>query len=196
MSQIYRNPHSVLVWLGEEYQHSSTTLLTMRSVIRLWDEEIRHRDRYSDLAAIDGGGEIRVEFGGLSRAHETLHRGLMLLSKRTYWTRIWIVQEITVARATKLFCGNEFARWSDFVMACNFRSERLLFEQWANRLWAPEPWEDKQRTEDLLSLRQQVSKSTMYGLFRSNDRWPRYKESFATLSSRYKTSGCEDSRKF
>jgi hypothetical protein len=81
MSQIYRNAYSVLAWLGGEYRDSSATLSQIRSM-----------------------SVMENSFGEL-RLRETIWRGLVAFSERTYWTRIWIVQEITVAEVIKLFCG-------------------------------------------------------------------------------------------
>jgi hypothetical protein len=187
MSQIYRNAHSVLAWLGEEDRDSSTTLSQIRSM-----------------------SVMENSFGELS-LRETIRRGLVALSERTYWTRIWIVQEITVAEVIKLFCGAEIIQWPDFARACTFitANEPSGDSQiWAKWLWDPIAGESKrlgdaqqriQRAQAaqriIHSTIRALSKSTMYGLFRSHDRWPRYKESFQTLSDRYSTSGCEDPRK-
>jgi hypothetical protein len=61
-------------------------------------------------------------------------KALADLSKRKYWTRIWIVQEITVAREVKLFCGDDTILWSAFATACKFPPDHLT--PWASELWA------------------------------------------------------------
>ncbi|PMD33271.1 hypothetical protein L207DRAFT_557891 [Hyaloscypha variabilis F] len=157
MFQIYRKAHSVLVWLGEESHDSNKTLRTIHVLSRT-------KERDSRLAHMT--------------ERSTLWQGLEALSRRKYWTRIWIVQEITVARRLELFCGDEKVPWSTFASACTFPPD----------LWTP--WEQIMRR----SAGKWLHHSTMYGLIRSQKRWPMEIESLETLSTRYKKSECEDRR--
>ena len=171
MSQIYRKAQSVLVWLGEENHNSGSTLCTIRSISTCTD--------------------------GASRAaylaeRVTVWKGLIDLSKRRYWTRIWIVQEITVARRVELFCGGEIIPWLALALACKFPPDQLT--PWAADLWAPLAQGDNECQKIRRAAGRELYHSTMYGLVRSQRRWPIYVDSFENLSERYKESGCEDSR--
>ncbi|PMD22177.1 hypothetical protein NA56DRAFT_688308 [Hyaloscypha hepaticicola] len=130
------------------------------------------------------------------KAHSVLRakiwQGLVALSRRRYWTRIWIVQEITVARDLQLFCGNETVQWSAFATACKFPSDQST--PWAAELWTPLNVEDDRKQNLRRSRGREIHHSTMYGLIKSQKRWPKFVESFETLFVRYQDSGCEDPR--
>jgi hypothetical protein len=171
MFQIYRKAHSVLVWLGEESHDSNKTLRTIHVLSRT-------KERDSRLAHMT--------------ERSTLWQGLEALSRRKYWTRIWIVQEITVARRLELFCGDEKVPWSTFALACTFPPD--LWTPWAYDIWTPLGITDEQEQIMRRSAGKWLHHSTMYGLIRSQKRWPMEIESLETLSTRYKKSECEDRR--
>ncbi|KAI8689479.1 HET domain-containing protein [Fusarium sp. Ph1] len=175
MNQIYRKAQSVLVWLGEARENSHITLRTIHLLSTCTDNASRAA-YLTDRA--------------------TVWQGLADLSKRRYWTRIWIVQEITVARDAENFCGSEVILWSTFAAACKSPPHHLT--AWGSDLWAPLA-EDKAVGDDGKQTKRRYTTSelfhsTMYGLICSQRRWPTQMESFATLYERYKDSGCEDGR--
>jgi hypothetical protein len=171
MFQIYRKAHSVLVWLGEENHDSSRTLQTI-SLLSHCKEWALRQAYLTERAA--------------------LWQGLLALSRRRYWTRIWIVQEITVARRLELLCGGEKVPWSTFARACTFPPD--LWTPWSYDLWTPLGVADEQQQIMRRSAGREVRHSTMCGLIRSQKCWPMEIESLETLSKRYKKSECEDRR--
>jgi hypothetical protein len=56
---------------------------------------------------------------------EDLHRHISLLSSNPYWSRMWVKQEILLAKDVWVFCGKEIANWkalfsaSSVNQACN-----------------------------------------------------------------------------
>jgi hypothetical protein len=52
---------------------------------------------------------------------------LMSLCNHTYWTRVWIVQEVLLARCLTLCAGHRKVRWEDFevLIAAFNRAERM-----------------------------------------------------------------------
>lgn len=171
MSQIYRRAQSVLVWLGEDHQNSSVTLNTIRS-ISTYTDAVTRAPYLTDRVMI--------------------WKGLIDLSRRRYWTRIWIVQEITVGRGIELLCGGEIVPWSAFASACKFPPD--LFTSWASDLWAPPGNGDYETQRMRTAAGRELYRSTMYGLIRSQSRWPIYVDPFEALYERYKGSGCQDNR--
>ena len=171
MAQIYRKAQSVLVWLGEEYHNSSSTLRTIRSLSTCTDSASR---------------------AAYLMDRELLWQALANLTKRRYWTRIWIVQEITVAREIMVFCGGETIPWPALGTACRFPPDQLT--PWASDLWAQPAGGDTEQQKKRRAAGRELYHSTMYGLFRSQRRWPTHVDSFKTLYELYKWSGCEDSR--
>ena len=103
-----------------------------------------------------------------------------------------MVQEITVARDLELFCGGETIPWPAFTTACKFPPDQL--PPWASDLWAPLAEGDNEQQKMRRAAVRELYRSPMYGLVRSQRRWPIYVDSFETLSMRYKESECHDSR--
>ncbi|KIM93138.1 hypothetical protein OIDMADRAFT_173399 [Oidiodendron maius Zn] len=171
MSQIYRRAHMVLVWLGEENYNSNLAIRTVQSLSICTDSS--SRDKYL-------------------KEREQVWKGLAELSRRRYWTRIWIVQEITVARELELLCGGEKATWKAFATACKFPPDQLT--PWATDLWAPLTGANDVRKKARAAAGRELYYSKMYRLIRSQRRWPSYIDTFEVLSARYEESGCEDVR--
>jgi hypothetical protein len=92
MSSIYRQAQGVEVWLGEETEGTAKLFAFLRS---------NKGDLFSALTLFD---DISAEF--------------LALSKRAYWKRVWIIQEVLSASATRLLCGNQFLPFDYFATAC------------------------------------------------------------------------------
>ncbi|KAG4419436.1 hypothetical protein IFR04_007393 [Cadophora malorum] len=169
MNQIYQKAECVLVWLGEVDGFSSIAFEALQL-----------------LAEVKGFSSIPFE----SRAN--VWKGLLAISQRKYWTRVWIIQEITVARDIEVFCGKQKIPWSVLATATKFPPDKLT--TWASDLWSPLPDSEDERQLMRRGIGRQLHHSTMYGLMRSQRRWPRYRETITILCNRYKASECEDRR--
>ncbi|QDS77955.1 hypothetical protein FKW77_001633 [Venturia effusa] len=90
MSSIYSGATLVLVWLGVEGDYSS---LAMKFLKRLSNPLIRFSRKQLDIWS-------------------ELHQGLADICNREYWTRLWTVQELLLARQLVLLCGTDLACWS------------------------------------------------------------------------------------
>lgn len=95
MSQIYMTAWRTLIWLGPESQDSNLALRFMSFV------GTSHR----------GGPfeELHV-YNDYRRELESIRR----LFQRTYWTRLWIIQEVLVANEALIQCGQEVLDWDLF----------------------------------------------------------------------------------
>jgi hypothetical protein len=171
MSQIYRHAKVVYVWIGEQDSTSCETLSTIRSISTDTEPRMKAHCRKNPLK---------------------IWTGLASISQRAYWTRIWIVQEMTVAREVEVFCGPESVDLKALAVACKFPPDQLT--PWAAELWQLPPGAGTQLQEARRAAGRILHYSTMYNLFRSQRRWPSHVDSFKTLSDQYKTSNCEDSR--
>lgn len=93
MPRIYAGASEVLVWLGPQYAASNVALSTV------------------------------AQFGLGHREQQTLWKTLsseagpaiVSLSHRSYWTRLWIVQELSLARKIRLMCGTQVVDWDRFA---------------------------------------------------------------------------------
>lgn len=171
MSQIYRTAETVLVWLGEEQHNSSHVLRTIRSISIC-------TDRASRAAYLTG--------------RATLWKALADLSKQRYWSRIWIVQEITVARSIEVYCGSEKIAWPLLTTACKFPPDQVT--SCASDLRTPLDGGGHEHQVMRRAAGRELNHSTMYRIIRSQRRWPRFVDSFETLYELYKESGCQDDR--
>ncbi|KAJ0426764.1 heterokaryon incompatibility protein-domain-containing protein [Aspergillus carlsbadensis] len=87
MSALYRGAQTVLVWLGAG-SFDSNMIFDMCE------------DAVAVIESIDFG---TVGGWALSR-----------IWQRTYWTRLWIIQELLLARDVIIFCGSRSMSWSTF----------------------------------------------------------------------------------
>lgn len=104
MGLIYSEAVEVIVWLGIEKDDSTLALKT-----------------------ISRGARIYRDASNPSRADATPMKNtvtqrkvaaLVALTKREYWTRIWIIQEIIKAKSVLLQCGFMHIGWYDFAIFC------------------------------------------------------------------------------
>lgn len=173
MSRIYRRAQRVLVWLGDAPRGDSACS-TLHAV--------RELSSCTDL----------VSQAALLERRALIWQGLAALSRKRYWHRVWIVQEITVARAVLVFCGGESLDLQTLGTACKFPPDQLT--PWATHLWSPLRDANSAQRSQRSAAGRELHHSIMYGLCRAQRRWPTSIDSFETLSARYRQSGCADER--
>ena len=106
MADIYGNATNVCVCLGEHDQESELALKFIRDTI-------------SDLGAFE-------EFTTKKFSEEW--KALAALMNRAWFSRRWVIQEISHAQTATVHCGDGHVKWSDFEMAVS------LFERDALRI--------------------------------------------------------------
>lgn len=98
MRHIYQNASNVLVWLGESDKDSETALEFLREV----------------ESRADKTSFIRRSIG--HKNYIDAWRALRTLLAKPYWERIWIIQEIAVAKALVVQCGSGVIEWNTLVL--------------------------------------------------------------------------------
>ncbi|TVY83162.1 Heterokaryon incompatibility protein 6 OR allele [Lachnellula suecica] len=96
MGRIFRMARTVLVWLGTESKGSANALNWIR--------------------------RCNAQFQRYGRSTQQQTRGwkaLAHLCNRDYWKRVWIVQEVVLARRLTIHCGRSQADWRGFVNILN-----------------------------------------------------------------------------
>lgn len=88
MAQIYSGALRVLVWLGPGYAHGDVAFRALRSVNQRPSRKFWWRSEGA---------------------------GLRQLCERSYWTRLWVVQELVIAKDTTLLCGAESLPWQALI---------------------------------------------------------------------------------
>ena len=103
MRSIYQNAASVAVWLGLENHGSGGAVKFARdlnSVVR-W------------------GGSESVREMVLDESRRKELEALVVLFRRQYWWRIWVIQEVSVARSAVVYCGDEAISWHQLDNVCD-----------------------------------------------------------------------------
>ncbi|KAK6954802.1 hypothetical protein Daesc_004771 [Daldinia eschscholtzii] len=136
MASIYRNATSVLSWLGApDENHHDLALRTMNKVMySIYSTLGKHPISSADLPEV-----VRVGFEWMvanlgpyphdsTRRQNVQWQALKDLSQNQYWSRMWILQEIALARDTSahwFICGAEsicatvFRGFQGFLSACS-----------------------------------------------------------------------------
>jgi hypothetical protein len=94
MSEIYGRAWKVFVWLGEADDDSRTALHFIKKELSL----LRNFDKLCSGSPDEWCAVLRF-------------------AQRSWFTRRWVIQEISVARGAVLFCGDEKIDWRDFADA-------------------------------------------------------------------------------
>ncbi|PMD21736.1 HET-domain-containing protein, partial [Hyaloscypha hepaticicola] len=118
MGHIYRNATDVLVWLGSYYSDYPGIEWVFSTLKRL-----------PNLHTIEPGSNILSGFGysGFSSFH--VHKYLLAWFKGSYWRRMWIVQEVQLARNLHIYSGRAHMPWSVLMEARKyFIKENNIFK--------------------------------------------------------------------
>jgi hypothetical protein len=93
MSKIYSQADLVITWLGEARENSTVALKLLTEVYQ---------------SVLCGGFDPTLFLRQVSPGEKI---ALLELLRRSYWKRLWIVQEILLAKDIILLCGNEACKW-------------------------------------------------------------------------------------
>ncbi|OTA95382.1 hypothetical protein M434DRAFT_208127 [Hypoxylon sp. CO27-5] len=105
MGLIYRTAEQVLIWLGREADGSKNAMKLIFSVADLYVEE-------SDVAA-----------SLANEAHRARWRDVARLFDRPYWRRVWVRQEIALAKGIVVLCGDRMMSWDALVEGAVFLTD-------------------------------------------------------------------------
>jgi hypothetical protein len=107
MGRIYQGAREVLVWLGPAAEKSEE-LYKMHEATTTLPQNMLQK-RYVEI------------FGSSDK--KPMWRALAALIHRSYWHRMWIVQEILLAHDITLFCGTWQASWDEFEQLLTLPSD-------------------------------------------------------------------------
>jgi hypothetical protein len=117
MSEIYKAAKTVVVWLGESEHNEAqyaVELLERISAAPMEDLNSLKKLQIGDPRMLEVLGEC-----GASTVH---WRSLKGIFSRTWFRRIWIIQEVAFAENIIVICGNQILIWEDCIRACEFIS--------------------------------------------------------------------------
>jgi hypothetical protein len=98
ISTIFGRVSEVFLWIGEEREDSRWLFQTLAKLKKsVWD---------------------RFPYHGLG-PHDRIFLALSRLFDRSYWTRLWIIQEVLSASSLRLWRGSKSLAWEGFQSAFN-----------------------------------------------------------------------------
>ena len=99
MANVYANAFAVVIWLGQEDEY---TMPALKLLDILGSKDLDYLKQVDPLSPF--GASSKQEVGLLIEDKDW--EALAQLFKRTWFSRIWILQECRMARAGVYFCGN------------------------------------------------------------------------------------------
>lgn len=96
MSRVYTRARKVCIWLGEADADSETAIRFIKDEMR----ELKHFDTITT-----------------DEQYSRKWQALMSLMQRDWFFRRWVVQEIALASAAKVYCGPHSVPWRSFAVA-------------------------------------------------------------------------------
>lgn len=101
MRRIYESAEQVLVWLGGDADNSA--------------DAIRLMDRFTDADCPDD----YVERSILDNKDLAQWKAVAKLFDREWFRRVWVRQEVAVAKEIMVMCGKERIKWNTLSLACD-----------------------------------------------------------------------------
>ena len=131
MKDIYRGAQEVVIWIGEENKDTPDGIRVLKQFPTLssegWPLDFETTPYIEEL----------LRKMGLPEIESPVWKSVIDLYRRTWFTRIWVIQELSVARSAVVYCGQQSCPWSCFslavrcvdrIMRRNAYKRRLLFE--------------------------------------------------------------------
>lgn len=158
MRTIYKSAVTVLIWLGDEADESSSAIKLIPRVA----------DDVPDRVSADG-----VRRGEIHSGTPEEWRALKALLTRPWFSRMWILQELGVALSATVVCGNQRISWHEVSnMIDHMHTTGLWLILFGSSGWKPSVLAYG-RLRSLLSIRNDVSKhgtiSSIDALWASRD---------------------------
>lgn len=60
---------------------------------------------------------VKVRISGIGGKDRRTHESVLKLCKRSYWERVWIIQEVYFARKLTFYCGRQSVLWGNDMLA-------------------------------------------------------------------------------
>lgn len=134
MSDIYRRASYVYVWLGKSDNCIELAMKTIKANFRHYydhdsatkrpgnrrkpsRDKVAHQDNKSISISGDGNSKNELSGPALQRFFES-----------PYWLRLWIVQEIMLARYIRVICGETLLSWEELRRFCSSGLKHLYPE--------------------------------------------------------------------
>jgi hypothetical protein len=151
MAEIYKAARAVLVWLGKEENDD-----TQNSVELLRRISATPKEKLNELKKLQIHHPVFLEAFGQCGGSTDRWLSLKQLLSRSWFSRVWIIQEIAFASSIIVLCGNLSFPWEDCVEACEFLSYSVV-----NDLQTPSEIPFTGANADILSQFQQLKSADL-----------------------------------
>ena len=115
MAQIYRNATRTVVWLGPSGKGSRQALRTLKILKQQHADHTSQSTLGENKIATQPAVEDAVDIPQHPRAVEELRDDVSSLFARPYFNRVWVVQELALARGATVVCGLDTLPWMTLV---------------------------------------------------------------------------------
>ncbi|RDI78815.1 hypothetical protein Vi05172_g11237 [Venturia inaequalis] len=139
MSDIYSQAQLVVVWLGPEAENSGLAMRYIEKVsnsMRSYASTKRdtHTNDITNLSEAPQSLPKRQypshfadsKLASEWRLDKTLCDAISALCDRAYWSRLWVLQEIVLARNILVLCGPETCKWKAFEVLADVEEREKL----------------------------------------------------------------------
>ncbi|XPS81545.1 hypothetical protein M3J09_013476 [Ascochyta lentis] len=115
MSSIYKRATYVYVWLGSSDERTEAAMQTVKSGFRRY-----HDNKYTlaTKARHRSGIEKSSPIGRVQEMKAGSIEALRRFFQNPYWKRLWIVQEVMLARYIRIMCGDTLLSWEELRRFC------------------------------------------------------------------------------
>lgn len=125
MASIYASATLVILWLGPAYADSD---VAMRNIAKMGS--MLPSEGHSESETKRDNTAVSLQDIQLAKIwRKRSGNSIRQLCERRYWTRLWVLQELTLAQDIRVLCGKQQIRWSD-LRASLLPARQPLFPQW------------------------------------------------------------------
>jgi hypothetical protein len=120
MDSIYHQATSVIIWLGAASQSSPAAFRLIREIHAI-AEATPLEDLNKPLLATD------IKEKALPERYSADWTALDSIFWRAWFKRVWIIQEVAVAKSAVVTCGADSTSWDTFAEVADFITRRQLY---------------------------------------------------------------------
>lgn len=132
MKKIYAEARAVIVWLGEDDEYTIPALDLIQTLGSMEHDKIRQLDPFKEMNRVESDSNCIVD--------ENSFIAWSQLLQRSWFSRIWVLQEHAHARQVFFMCGSypidheklvrvlEYSRWSHYPRFCDTKTARAVDE--------------------------------------------------------------------
>lgn len=121
MRDIYASAWQVVVWLGGEADDSDLAIITLRWLASVVRDRPSMTTFYREKKQIDARPFFIKWATYESPLRKDVNKALFHLFTRPYWRRMWILQEVAMARPdSPVLCGSKCMAWQDIYESARY----------------------------------------------------------------------------